>query len=412
MLPVRTTSSVTAIAPHEFDLRSLPDAFYEDPFPTYRRLRTETPILELPGGGYLLTRHRDLVEVYKNSRTFSSDKCAQFAPAFGEGSPLYEHHTTSLVFNDPPLHTNVRRAIGNVLSNRMVEVMRGDVESLVEGILHSLEGQSSFDLIADFASAIPVEIIGNMLLIPKEERAPLRRWSLAILGSLEVGLDEAGLKHGNESVREFLAFLEEFVGRRRDSLNEGDDDILSRLIRWRADGFRLTETELYHQCIFLLNAGHETTTNLISNGIDLLLHYPEVRLQLNAEPELIDTAIEEFLRFESPNQLGNRTTTEDVVLGEVRVPAGTVLTLCIGAANRDPDVFSEPDTLDITRDPNPHLAFGSGIHTCAGLSVARLEARVAILQLIQRFPNLASDGAAVRSKRARFRGFETAPVRP
>ena len=403
---------MTAIAPHEFDLRSLPDAFYEDPFPTYRRLRTETPILGLPDGGYLLTRHRDLVEVYKNSRTFSSDKRAQFAPAFGEGSPLYEHHTTSLVFNDPPLHTNVRRAIGNALSNRMVEVMRGDVESLVEEILHSLEGQSSFDLIADFASAIPVEIIGNMLLIPKEERAPLRRWSLAILGSLEVGLDEAGLKHGNESVREFLAFLEEFVGRRRDSLSEDDDDIVSRLIRWRADGFRLTETQLYHQCIFLLNAGHETTTNLISNGIDLLLHYPEVRLQLNAEPELIDTAIEEFLRFESPNQLGNRTTTEDVVLGEVRVPAGTVLTLCIGAANRDPDVFSEPDTLDITRDPNPHLAFGSGIHTCAGLSVARLEARVAILQLIRRFPNLASDGAAVRSKRARFRGFETVPVRP
>ena len=137
-----------------------------------------------------------------------------------------------------------------------------------------------------------------------------------------------------------------------------------------------------------------------------------MRLQLNAEPELIDTAIEEFLRFESPNQLGNRTTTEDVVLGEVRVPAGTVLTICIGAANRDPDVFSEPHTLDITRDPNPHLAFGSGIHTCAGLSVARLEARVAILQLIRRFPNLASDGAAVRSKRARFRGFETIPVRP
>ena len=402
---------MTAIAPHEFDLRSLPEAFYEDPFPTYRRLRTETPILGLPGGGYLLTRQRDLVEVYKNSRTFSSDKRAQFTPVFGEGSPLYEHHTTSLVFSDPPLHTNVRRAIGNALSNRMVEIMREDVEMLVREILESLERKSSFDLVKDFASAIPVEIIGNLLRIPKTEREPLRRWSLAILGSLEVGLDEAKLRQGNEAVREFLAFLQDLVGRRRDGLSQDDDDIVSRLIRWRADDFRFTESELYHQCIFLLNAGHETTTNLISNGLAILLRHPEVRRQLLADPNLIGTAIEEFLRFESPNQLGNRTTTEEVVLGGIRIPADTVLTLCIGAANRDPDIFSEPDSLDITRDPNPHLAFGSGIHTCAGLNVARLEARVAILQLLQRFPNLVIDGKAVRSKRARFRGFETVPVR-
>jgi len=402
---------VTAIAPHEFDLRSLPETFYEDPFPTYRRLRTETPILGLPGGGYLLTRHRDLVEVYKNSRTFSSDKRAQFAPAFGEGSPLYEHHTTSLVFSDPPLHTNVRRAIGNALSTRMVEIMRKDVEMLVGEILESLEGKRSFDLVTDFASAIPVEIIGNLLRIPKVERGPLRRWSLAILGSLEVGLDEVRLRQGNEAVKEFLAFLEDFVDSRRDDLSEEDDDIISRLIRWRADDFRFTESELYHQCIFLLNAGHETTTNLISSGLVLLLRYPEVRRQLFADPKLIDTTIEEFLRYESPNQLGNRTTTKEVVLGGLRIPADTVLTLCIGAANRDPEIFSEPDSLDITRHPNPHLAFGSGIHTCVGLNVARLEARVAIVQLLQRFPSLALDGLAVRSKRARFRGFEAVPVR-
>ena len=143
----------------------------------------------------------------------------------------------------------------------------------------------------------------------------------------------------------------------------------------------------------------------------LLLRYPEVRRQLFADPKLIDTTIEEFLRYESPNQLGNRTTTKEVVLGGLRIPADTVLTLCIGAANRDPEIFSEPDSLDITRHPNPHLAFGSGIHTCVGLNVARLEARVAIVQLLQRFPSLALDGLAVRSKRARFRGFEAVPVR-
>ncbi len=409
---MRLTCKVEPITPQEFDLKSLPDGFYDDPFPTYRRLRTEAPIKVLGDGGYLLTRHADLVEVYRNTRSFSSDKRAQFAPVFGEGSPLYEHHTTSLVFNDPPLHTHVRRAIGNALSNRMVEVLRTDLEDLVGGLLDDLDTADSFDLIADYAARIPVEIIGNMLRIPREARGPLRRWSLAILGSLEVSADDEVLRRGHEAVSEFLAFLEAFVSRHRERMTDDEDDILSRLLRWRAGDYRLDGAELYHQCIFLLNAGHETTTNLIGNSVDLLFRYPDILQQLQAEPDLIDSAIEEFLRFESPNQLGNRTTTQEVVLGDQLIPAGTVLTLCIGAANRDPEVFVEPEILKIDRDPNPHLSFGSGIHTCAGLNVARLEARVAILRLIERFPGLSKAGPALHARRARFRGFETLPARP
>ena len=394
------------MASETFDLRSLPDEFYKDPFSTYAKLRAEAPVLELPGGGYFLTRYKDLETVYRDPRRFSSDKRTQFGPFFGESSPLFEHHTTSLVFNDPPLHTNVRRAIGNALSNKMVATMQDSVEALVEELIDGLVEKREFDLIADFAAAIPIEVIGNMLTIPKDERAPLRRWSLAILGSLEVDLDNEKCQIGNDSVIEFLDFLADFVSYRREKMTDTDDDILSRLLRWEADGFRLSETELYHQCIFLLNAGHETTTNLIGNGMDLLVRQPHVATQLREKPEQIDTAIEEFLRFESSNQLGNRTTTEEVEIGEVRIPTDTVLTLCIGAANRDPEIFTQPDKLDITRDPNPHLAFGGGIHTCAGLNVARLEARVAILRLIQRLPTIGYMAEPVRSKRARFRGFE------
>jgi hypothetical protein len=193
-------------------------------------------------------------------------------------------------------------------------------------------------------------------------------------------------------------------------MTAADDDILVRLLRWESDGYRLTESELYHQCIFLLNAGHETTTNLIGNGVELLMRFPDVLGQLKKQPRLIDSAIEEVLRYESSNQLGNRTTTEDISIDGVQIPADTVLTLCIGAANRDPVVFDHPDVFNIERNPNPHLAFGSGIHTCAGLNVARLEGRIAIGKLIARFPRLKFTGAGQRAHRARFRGFKSLPM--
>ena len=322
----------TVIPPEQFDLGNLPDAFYVDPYPTYQRLRQEAPVLALPDGGWLLTRHADLSKVYRDPRTYSSDKRQQFAPVFGAQSPLFEHHTTSLVFNDPPLHTRVRKAIGNALSMRMVEIMQTSVVELVDELIGQLAEREEVDLIADFASAIPIEIIGNMLRVPRAERGPLRRWSLAILGGLEVAPTPAQLELGNASVREFLAYLEDFVPNCRRTMRDEDDDILSRLLRWEEDGYRLSPTELYHQCIFLLNAGHETTTNLIGNGVDLLLRYPHAQAQLRADPSLIDTAIEEMLRYESSNQLGNRTTTADVLIDDVAIPAGSVLTLCIGAS--------------------------------------------------------------------------------
>src|SRR4029453_2986975 len=248
------------------------------------------------------------------------------------------------------------------------------------------------DLIADFAAAIPIGIIGNLLGIPDDERGPLRDWSLAILGALEPVLTPARADAGNAAVTEFLACLERLVDERRAHLRDPDVDVLTRLIVGEEDGERLTENQLLHQCIFLLNAGHETTTNLIGNALHALTLWPEQKAWLIAhadDSQAVATAIEEFLRFESPVQLGNRITTRGIVVSGIALPPEARITIGIGAANRDPAQFRDPDGLDLKREPNLHVAFAFGIHTCAGLNLARLEAQVALARFLARFPDYA-----------------------
>jgi cytochrome P450 len=211
-------------------------------------------------------------------------------------------------------------------------------------------------------------------------------------------------------VQDFLAYLKGLVADRRARPGDPAQDVLTRLIGTETDAERLSETELLHNCIFILNAGHETTTNLIGNGLYLLLQWPDERRRLAADPTLIRTAVEEFLRFESSNQLGNRTASEDVELGGKTIPGGATLTLCIGAANRDPAYFSEPDRLDVGRQPNRHLAFAAGPHQCVGMTLARLEGRIAIGRFLARYPDYGMAGLPTRAPRARFRGFLRLPV--
>jgi len=391
-----------------FDLTRLTPEFYADPYPTYRALREHEPVKRLASGTCFLTRYDDLVSVYKNTRTFSSDKRREFAPKYGE-SLLYEHHTTSLVFNDPPAHTRVRRLIMGALSPRAIAEMEGDLVKLVDGLLDTIATKGQFELIADFAAAIPIEVIGNLLGVPRDEREPLREWSLAILGALEPVITAAQSSRGNAAVNDFLAYLETLVARRRAKPGNPDRDVLTRLIQGEANGERLNEKELLHNCIFLLNAGHETTTNLIGNGLVALSGHPDQKRRLIEQPDLIKSAVEEMLRYESSNQLGNRMTIEPVALGGVMLEPGTSVTLCIGAANRDPAQFPDPETFDIARTPNRHLAFATGAHQCAGMALARLEGAIAISRFLARFPNYALDGAPRRGGRVRFRGFLSVP---
>ncbi|HEY7944378.1 MAG TPA: cytochrome P450 [Casimicrobiaceae bacterium] len=409
-----TNASDTArAAAAAFDLARLTPDFYANPYPYYRALREHEPIKRMGDGSWFLTRYDDIVPVYRDPKTFSSDKKKEFGPKYG-ATPLFEHHTTSLVFNDPPLHTRVRRAIVGALSQRHIAAMEPGLVRLVDSLLDALAQKRDVDLIEDFAAAIPVEIIGNLLGVPHDERGRLRQWSLAILGALEPVLTTERAARGNAAVTEMLDYLKTLVGERRAHLRDADTDVLTRLIAGDSESGPLTEAELLHQCIFLLNAGHETTTNLIGNALHALAEWPQQKDSLIAQAgdaEAMKTAVEEFLRFESSNQLGNRMTTREVRVGGVVLPPDARITLCIGAANRDPAQFADPDQLDIAREPNRHIAFGTGIHTCAGLNLARLEARVALSRFLARFPAYAPDGEPVRGGRARFRGFLHLPAR-
>ena len=391
-----------------FDLRNLPADFYDNPFPYYAALRVQSPIKRMPDGAILLTRYEDVEFVYKNPKIFSSDKKREFGEKFGL-TPLFEHHTTSLVFNDPPLHTRIRRLINGALTPRAVAQIQPGLENWVDRLLEDMAARKSADLIEDFAAEIPIEVIGNLLGVPRHERSQLRGWSLAILGALEPRLTPDAARRGNDAVQEFSAYLDGLIQQRLMQSAGMHSDLISLLLHGEFSGQRLSGTELVHNCIFLLNAGHETTTNLIGNGLVALAEHRDQRDRLLADPGMIKTAIEEFLRYESPNQLGNRITTVPVEIGGVSLPAGTPITVCIGGANRDPEQFIEPDRLDVGRAPNRHLAFASGIHQCAGMGVARLEAATAIGRFLGRFPSYSLATAPTRGGRARFRGFLRVP---
>jgi cytochrome P450 len=417
--PAMTPQRAAQIAA-SFDLRALPPEFHADPYPVYARLRETEPVKRLPDGCWFLTRYADLVAVYRDAHTFSSDKKVEFTPKYGAGSPLLEHHTTSLVFNDPPLHTSVRKLIMGALTRRAIEEMAPGLVKLVDSLIARIAQQGGGDLIDDFASAIPVEIIGNLLGVPHEDRAPLRGWSLAILGALEPKLTPQQEALGNRSVADFTAYLKELVADRRKHPGDPEHDVLTRLIQGEAAGEQLSESELLQNCVFILNAGHETTTNLIGNALVALQEWPgeKERLiaQIRSQPDdpaaqeaFMAPAVDEFLRFESSNQLGNRRAVSACDVGGVRLDSGALVTLCIGAANRDPAQFERPDVLDLTRANNRHLAFGFGIHQCAGLSLARLEGRIAIARFLACFPGYALAQAPTRGGRARFRGFLHAP---
>ncbi|HEX9820036.1 MAG TPA: cytochrome P450, partial [Methylomirabilota bacterium] len=325
-----------------FDLRALPDEFYEDPFPYYARLRRWDPVHHEPDGSYFLTRYDDVVAVYQDHHRFSSDKRVEFAPKFGD-SPLYEHHTTSVVFRDPPDHTRIRKLFAPAFTPKALAALEPRVERLVDALLDRAAARGGFDVVEDFAAALPVALIGDMLGVPGDERGPLRGWSLAILGALEPAPGAERLEAGNRAVEEFKAYLRRLIADRRRRPSTDPGEILSALLAAEDAGDRLTEIELLHQCIFLLNAGHETTTNLIANAVVSLLEHPAEHARLRAEPGLLASAVEECLRYQSPNQLGNRAVVAEATVGGVTMPPGTLVTLGIGAANRDPAQFPDPD---------------------------------------------------------------------
>ena len=400
----------TALA---FDYQKIDQAYLDDPFPIYASLREHDPVHQNPDGTYFLTRYEDVVLSMRHP-AMSSDKTVDFKPRFGDG-PLYTHHTTSLVFNDDPYHSRVRKLMSEAFTPRKMAELDPIIDQIVDGLLERLEGEGEFDVLHDFALALPTEIIADMLGVPEEHRHKMHNYSTLILGALDPIVSDEKMQAGHDAVTEFGELLEELIAKRREQPTGAEmGEVLVSLIFGEVEGEKLSPLELVQNCIFLLNAGHETTANLVANGIGILLDFPDQMDRLREDASLIKTAVEEFLRFQSPLQVGHRKALEEIEMGpegcKVLIPAGTFLHTCIGAANRDPEIFNDPESVDIGRKPNPQIAFGVGKHICMGNTLGRIEGHTAIGKFVQKFPKLRLNGEKQFHGRAKFRGLAQLPV--
>lgn len=362
-----------------------------DPYPFYRRLREKNPIhRSYPASGWVLSRYDDILTVLSD-RSFSSDERnwrryprlrARMARA---GLPdQYETGITSMLRIDPPDHTRLRTIVSKAFSPRAIERMRPRIEAVVDELLDGLAGRGEIDLMRDFASPLPVVIIAEMLGVPIADRERFRHWSNEAVRLLGDGTND-DRRRALGAIAEMQRWLEAEVEARR---REPRDDLLSSLVAAEEAGERLATTELFATCLLLLVAGNETTTNLVGNGVIALVRHPEQLNLLQREPERIPAAIEELLRYDSPVQLTSRLVLEDRTLQNCRLRHGDQIVLLLGAGNRDPNRFSDPDRLDIRRQDVRPLSFGHGIHYCLGAQLARLEAAIALDRLLQRHPEV------------------------
>ena len=386
-----------------FDLQNVSEDYLVDPYRVLAELRAQSPVHKNTDGTFVLTCYADIVQTYRDPMIWSSDKRATFKPKFGN-TPLFEHHTNSIVFIDPPDHTRIRRLFQSAFTRKALAAFVPRITSLVDEYLNRLEDQGQMEIVEEFSFRLPIEVVCDLLGVPRQDREFIRGWANAILTALEPTLVQKQLDDGNQAVVDFKQYLRDLIAYRRAHPHDAQDtEVLTILADAEADGKRLTEIELLHQCIFMLNAGHETSTNMITHGIHEMLLNPDQIGLLSEHPDLIEPMVEEVLRYQAPIQINNRRANSDQILSGVTIPADTTVHMMINAANRDPAQFPNPDRFDITRRPNRHLSFGLGVHICAGNALARVEAQIAFQRLFRRFPKLALTIPAVIAPRLRFR---------
>ena len=303
---------------------------------------------------------------------------------------------------DPPDHSRLRRLVNLAFTPRAIEAMRPRIQELVDELLDAIEAKGELDVIRDLAYPLPVAVICEMLGVPKEDEAQFRTWSRVLASSLDpdIALPPEVIQQRAEAIRDSRAYFRQLIAKRG---NEDRGDILSGLMSASAEGDRLSEAELLSTCTLILIAGHETTVNLIGNGVLQLLRHPDQLAGFVAAPELARGVVEEVLRFDPPVQFDGRMCTEETVVGGYKVPYGSFVMLLLGAANRDPAKFVDPDRFDITRNDDRHLAFGYGIHFCLGAPLARVEGEIAL-----RTANAALQGATPRGREPAVQGADHA----
>jgi cytochrome P450 len=382
--------------------------FIADPYPTYHRLRAEDPVHHSPLGFWVLTRYDDVVAALRDPRLAKEAIAGFVAARFGTSIPAIGQ---SMLDRDPPDHTRLRGLVSKAFTPRVVEALRPHVRQIVDGLLDRVDGAGKMDLIEEFAYPLPVTVICEMLGVPVADHERFKGWSLDIARSLDALLvpPDSDVPHRGVAARHALAeYFRALIAERRAVPRA---DLLSALIAAEEAGDTLTEQELLSTCILLLIAGHETTVNLLGNGTLALLRNPAELQRLRDHPGLVASAVEELLRYDGPVQRTARIPSEDVTIGGRTIPKGEMVMPFIGAADRDPAHFADPDRLDIARGDNRHIAFGWGIHFCLGAPLARIEGQIAIDALVQRFPKLAlaTDTPEYRQSLT-LRGLASLPV--
>jgi pimeloyl-[acyl-carrier protein] synthase len=360
--------------------------FLENPYPMYHRLRTEEPVHLSPLGFWVLTRYDDVVSALRDPRLIKEPIAAYVAERTGMPQPSMG---LSMLDRDPPDHTRLRGLVSKAFTPRVVENLRPHIQQIVDGLIARAQAKGAMDLIEEFAYPLPVMVICEMLGVPVEDNERFKGWGLA----LARGLDATLLAPGSEIVQQSrdarIALADYFRALIAERRKAPRSDMLSGLIAAEEAGDKLSEHELLATCILILIAGHETTVNLIGNGTLALLRNPDQLQRLRENPGLIGTAIEELLRYDGPVQRTARIPDQDITIAGHRIAKGEMVMPFIGAADRDPAQFPNPDRLDIGRTENRHIAFGWGLHFCLGAPLARIEAQAAIGTLVQRFPKLA-----------------------
>lgn len=405
----------TTSAPLTSPIDLLDRVMFDDPFPVYERLRAEQPVApatwpaQLRGGGFIVTRYDDVVRVHTD-KVFSSDSnkhgtmnVPRFAPT------TLKLLTESMVFKDDPEHLRLRGLVNRAFTPKLVQSMADDVEAIVAKHLDRIAARGTVDLVEEFAVQIPLEVISRMLGVDDEDAEQFHRWMKRFAESTTTG--PLALIRALPTARKMRQMFERLAEKRR---RQPDDRLITALVQAQDEGDRLDDTELQAMILLLLLAGHDTTSNLIGTATVALLDHPDQLARLRAEPNLIDAAVEELLRFTSPVPCGApRFTLEDVELSGTVLPAGSKVLAMLISANRDESAFTDPDALRLDRVPNKHLAFAFGPHFCLGNQLARLEARAALLGLVQRFDEieLAVDRSALTIKRSpSLRGYRNLPL--
>jgi cytochrome P450 len=385
--------------------------FHANPYPFYHALREKDPVHQSPMGFWVLTRYDDVVTSLRDPRygrdSFAPLIEATYGPETAEGNL-----PRSMLMRDPPDHTRLRALVNKAFTPRVIEGMRAHIQAVVDRLLDKVQGARSMDVIDDLAYPLPVTVICEMLGVSLDDQDAIRGWSSDIARSLDaIGLmaDPDIVARGVAARRNLTEYFRRLLPERR---QHPKADLLSLLIGVEEQGDKLNEGELLAMCLLLFIAGHETTVNLIGNGTLALLEHPDQMARFKDDPALIPSAIEELLRYDSPVQWTARITNADVEAGGREIPSGSMIIAAIGAANRDPSHFPDPDRLDIARADNRHVSFGFGIHFCLGAPLARVEGQIALGTLLRRIPDLALQTGATLDWResSALRGLKRLPV--